>query len=164
MKSTDLYLLLGTNLGERELNLQMARTKIQEGIGLIASLSSIYETLAWGKTDQPNFLNQVIVVKTSLQPSEVLSKTQTIEIELGRIKNEHWGERIIDIDILYYSKKIVNHKNLKIPHPHIQDRRFTLEPLVEISPDFLHPILKKTNIELLRNCTDKLSVSKLSEK
>jgi 2-amino-4-hydroxy-6-hydroxymethyldihydropteridine diphosphokinase len=158
MKANDLYVLLGTNLGEREQNLKLAREKIQEKIGIISSQSSIYETSAWGKTDQPNFLNQVILIKTFLEPSEILSKTQAIEIEFGRIKNQHWGERIIDIDILYYSKKIVNTENLKIPHQFIQDRRFTLEPLVEIAPNFIHPVLRKKNLELLEGCVDNCEV------
>ena len=154
MKVNNLYLLLGTNLGERNQNLKNALAKIEEKIGVITSLSSIYETAAWGKTDQPNFLNQAICVKTSLKPLEVLAQTQKIENVLGRTKTEHWGERIIDIDILYFADKIFETENLQIPHPFIQSRRFTLIPLTEIAAEFIHPKLKKTNAKLLEICED----------
>jgi len=155
-----LYLLLGTNLGDKKLQLERARNAVSEEIGTISTASSIYETAAWGKTDQPSFLNQVLQVRTELTPTEILYKINAIEEELGRIRVEKWGERQIDIDILYYDGSIIDTKDLQIPHPGIPDRRFTLVPLVEIAADFKNPVLNMTNRDLLENCPDSLKVNK----
>ena len=154
-----IFLLLGSNLGNRLKNLKQASTALEEKEIKILMKSSVYETAAWGKTDQQAFLNQVLRVDTSLEPNALLKVILEIELELGRIRKIKWGERLIDIDILYYHQYFLEEDNLKIPHPGIPERRFTLIPLVEICPDFQHPTLKLTQIKLLDNCKDNLEVS-----
>jgi len=156
------YLLLGTNLGNREKNLSIAIVKIRKSLGEVLQQSSIYESEAWGFRDQPSFLNQVIRIKTSLSPEELLKGIAEIEKNMGRIREEKWKERLIDIDILYYEDVILNHNQLVIPHPEIQNRNFTLVPLCEISGTEIHPVLKKTNDELLEASNDPLGVRKAS--
>ena len=151
------YLLLGTNLGSRNKNLSAAIDKIGDK-SLILSKSAIYSTAAWGLEDQADFLNQVVCVKTSLNSLELLEDVLDIEQKLGRERIQKWGSRIIDIDILYFNDEIVEIPKLIIPHPHIQDRKFVLVPLVEMIPDYVHPKLKKTNVELLNECSDSLEV------
>jgi len=148
------YLLLGANLGARELQLQHARLHIEESIGKLANSSHLYETEAWGVTDQPTFINQVLLVETVYSPQEILRRTQLIEDKLGRIRTEKWGARVIDIDILYFNADIINEENLFIPHPLLQERNFVLIPLSEIAPQFIHPILGQTNQSLLYNSPD----------
>ena len=155
------YLLLGSNLGNRHQLLDAAQKHISEHVGNITQTSGLYETAAWGKTDQPAFINQVVEVDTDISPKELLHIIQDIENQMGRIRYEKWGERIIDIDILYYNDLAMEEENIKIPHPEIGNRKFTLAPLVEIAADYLHPILRKTNRELLAACTDPLAVTKL---
>ena len=155
------YLLLGSNLGNRHQLLETAIVHISERIGNISQSSGLYETAAWGKTDQPAFINQVVEVNTSISPQELLQKIQEIENQMGRIRYEKWGERIIDIDILYYADLVLDEENIKVPHPEIAKRMFTLAPLVEIAAGYRHPIFKKTNQELLTECADPLEVTKL---
>lgn len=155
------YLLLGTNLGNREKNLSSAIVEIRKYLGEILQKSSIYESEAWGFRDQPSFLNQVIRIKTSLSPEELLAGIAGIEEDMGRIRYEKWKERLIDIDILYYEDEIINQDQLVIPHPEIQNRNFTLVPLCEISGSGIHPVLKKTNLELLQASKDPLKVNKV---
>ncbi|SHJ53822.1 2-amino-4-hydroxy-6-hydroxymethyldihydropteridinediphosphokinase [Reichenbachiella agariperforans] len=152
------FLLLGTNMGEKETNLQQAFGRISNEIGQVITASSIYRTSAWGKEDQEDFLNQVLKVETDCVPVEVLRICLTIEKELGRVRYERWGTRLIDIDVLYYDKEVINQSNLVIPHPQIQNRRFTLVPLVEIARDFVHPVLGKSQLDLLEECKDVLEV------
>lgn len=154
MKSKKIYLGLGSNLGNREENLQTAQLFITEKFGTIISLSSVYETAAWGFTEQNAFLNQVICIETKFSPIQVLLIILEIEKSMGRIREQKWGTRIIDIDILYYANKIVLLPDLEIPHPFIQERRFVLVPLCEIDGEFVHPKFKQTNDELLRKCQD----------
>jgi 2-amino-4-hydroxy-6-hydroxymethyldihydropteridine diphosphokinase len=158
---TFFFLLLGSNQGNRVQQLSDATNKINQSIGSIEKKSSIYQTAAWGKTDQPDFLNQALIVKSSLSPQKILQTIHSIELEMGRQRTTKWSERTIDIDILYADELILDLPQLKIPHPEIQNRKFVLTPLVEIAPDFVHPILKKTNKELLSMCTDILEVDKL---
>ncbi|UII21076.1 2-amino-4-hydroxy-6-hydroxymethyldihydropteridine diphosphokinase [Fulvivirga ligni] len=157
-----IYLLLGSNLGDKRLLLQEACQKIEEQIGKVKQLTAIYETAAWGKEDQPSFYNQVLEIETEYAPELLLQKTQAIENEMGRVRMEKWGSRIIDIDILYYNSEVLTKDELVVPHPGIPDRRFTLTPLTEIAPDFVHPILGLTNQKLLQQCTDMLPVQKIS--
>lgn len=154
MIRTKVYLGLGSNLGNREENLKIAQCFIEENFGTIISLSSIYETAAWGLTEQNAFLNQVICVETKLPAIKVLQIVLEIEKSMGRIRELKWGARIIDIDILYYANKIVTLPNLSIPHPFIEERRFVLVPLCEIAGEFIHPKLHQTNLELLEKCQD----------
>lgn len=147
-------LSLGSNIGDKLSLLTLAKTLILYQIGQILKFSNIYETEPWGVENQETYLNQVISVETVLTPFELLGIIHQIEKNLGRIREIHYGPRTIDIDILYYGNHILNTENLKIPHPHIQKRRFILVPLSEISPDMLHPLLKKTNQELLEVVKD----------
>lgn len=159
MKRTKVYLGLGSNMGNREENLQIAQRFIEEKLGTIVSLSSIYETAAWGLTEQNAFLNQVICIETNYLPTVVLQIVLEIEKSMGRIREQKWGARIIDIDILYYANKIITLSDLSIPHPFIQERRFVLVPLCEIAGEFIHPKFKQTNLELLEKCQDSGEIS-----
>ena len=155
------FLQTGTNLGDRSKNLEQANIKIEERIGKIIKLSSIYETEAWGVTAQPLFLNQVLLVETNLTVQEVLKTILNIELEMGRVRIQRWAERLIDIDILFFNKVIINQENLIVPHPRIQERNFVLKPLVEIASNLMHPIFNKTMTELLEESEDKLKVYKI---
>lgn len=159
----EVYLLLGTNLGDRAANLEIAISNLRDNIGKINKLSRIYETAAWGKTNQPAFYNQVVSLTTNFPPQILLKRLLAIEAKMGRQRLEKWGERLIDIDILFIGKQIIDSIELQVPHPEIHNRRFTLEPLVEIAPDFLHPILKQTVTEILNNCSDQLDVQPLNQ-
>jgi 2-amino-4-hydroxy-6-hydroxymethyldihydropteridine diphosphokinase len=155
-----IYLLLGSNLGDRIDNLKQAVRYIWS-FSEIIKISSIYETAAWGVTDQPTFYNQVLEIKTATDPQSLLNEILKIEQHIGRIRKEKWGARTIDIDILYYGTKQLNQNDLIIPHPGIAERKFTLAPLVEIAPEFTHPVNGKTNTEMLELLDDQLSVKKL---
>lgn len=157
------YIQLGTNLGQRSENLKKAKDLIQRFIGTISSCSSIYKTAAWGKTDQPDFLNLVLVLTTKLPPFELLFELQNIEEKMDRKRVEHWGSRTIDLDILFYDDITIDYQQLKIPHPLIEQRRFVLEPLLEIAVDFIHPKSGKSIKELSTNCTDQSLVLLLNE-
>jgi len=161
MKRYPVFIVLGSNLGNRKVNLEKAGLEIEKRLGIIKKSSSLYETQAWGKTDQPNFINQVLLVELNLPIENVLDCVLDIEQELGRKRVEKWGARIIDIDLLYAEDLIIDSDKLTLPHAGIADRRFVLQPLVEIAPDFMHPVLKKTNQQLLDLCSDKLLVKKI---
>lgn len=150
------YLSLGGNLGDRTKRLAQARRLIEEKIGPIIQQSSIYETKAWGIENQPDFLNQVVIIETNLSPQKTLSIALAIELLLGRVRTQKWYKRTIDIDILFYEDLILEKEQLTIPHPFISERNFVLAPLAEIVPEFLHPVLQKTMAQLYENCTDKL--------
>lgn len=155
------FLLLGTNMGDRNNNLVNALLAIHQDAGKVYKKSSVYQTAAWGKTDQQPFYNQVIELETSLNPFQLLTTLLSIEQKMGRKRTEHWGERKIDIDILFYGDEIIETSDLIVPHPQLEYRRFTLVPLHEIAPDFVHPVLQKKVYELLEACPDKLSVVKI---
>jgi 2-amino-4-hydroxy-6-hydroxymethyldihydropteridine diphosphokinase len=152
------YLLLGSNQGEREANLQNARKAIEKNIGKIAQKSHHYETQSWGKTDEDDHLNQALEVQTVLSPREVLRKLQQIETEMGRIKTQKYGSRIIDIDILMYENLVVNEPDLVIPHPELPNRNFALIPLMEIAGETEHPTLGLPIEEIYLACEDELEV------
>jgi 2-amino-4-hydroxy-6-hydroxymethyldihydropteridine diphosphokinase len=152
---------LGSNLGNRVLNLNIAIQKIQEEIGNIIAESSIYESAPWGFDSKTTFLNQVIEIETELAPIQLLNSLLKIENELGRTRNlSTYESRIIDLDILFYGDEILNTEALILPHPRIQDRKFVLMPMNEILPEFVHPQLKKTIQQLFDECPDKLWVKK----
>ncbi|MCE7991582.1 MAG: 2-amino-4-hydroxy-6-hydroxymethyldihydropteridine diphosphokinase [Roseivirga sp.] len=153
-----IYLLLGTNLGDRAKNLATARNLLEEQKIAIKALSAVYETDAWGIEEQPGFLNQVLKVATDLSAKELLKTILGVELEMGRVRIQKWGERLIDIDILYYQDQVIDTDELKVPHPEIQNRRFTLVPLVELAAEEVDPVSGNTQQELLAVCPDRLEV------
>lgn len=155
------YLLTGGNLGERKENLQRAKQAIAQQAGQVTAASALYETEAWGIQDQAPFLNQALEIRTELSADDLLQVLLSIEQDLGRVREVKYGPRIIDIDIIFYNHAIIRHPGLTVPHPHMQQRRFVLECLADIAPDFQHPVLGKTVRELLKECPDTLTVNKL---
>jgi 2-amino-4-hydroxy-6-hydroxymethyldihydropteridine diphosphokinase len=145
------FLGIGSNLGDREKSIAQAYGKLEELVGPIFITSNIIETPAWGKKDSPSYLNAVIKIQTSLFPLELIKTVLGIEQELGRVRTEKWASRTIDIDILYFEDWHFSTPSLIIPHPYIQKRAFVLEPLAEIAPDMMHPVLKKSHLELLES-------------
>lgn len=153
-KYINVFLGLGSNVGDRAGQLRAAAALIQKLIGKIARKSHVYETQPWGKTDQDAFLNQVVMVNTVLDPRGLLDAIGKIERELGRERREKWGPRPIDIDVLFYGRRIVRDKGLEIPHPELHKRAFVLAPLLEIAPEYVHPVLKQPIDQLYMNCED----------
>jgi 2-amino-4-hydroxy-6-hydroxymethyldihydropteridine diphosphokinase len=156
------FLSLGSNEGDKLHYLSSAKELLATDLGRIEKVSSIYETEAWGKTNQASFYNQVISLHTTLSPQDCLKKVLQIEQKLGRIRIEKWGSRIIDIDILFYDNKIVLDSNLKVPHPYIEQRNFVLQPLVEIAPTHIHPVWNLSMEMLLKKSKDLLEVKKIA--
>ena len=157
------YLLIGGNTGDRTGYLLQARTLIQERLGYLTKASGIYETAAWGNTNQDDFLNQVVGVETNLSCEGLMAEILNIEEDMGRVRTEKNAPRIIEIDILFYNDEIINEPHLHIPHPEIQNRRFVLIPLAEIAPDFIHPVFKSSVNTLLSECKDPLDVRLFKE-
>lgn len=141
--------------------LQQAVSLLSARCGTVIQQSGTYQTAAWGITDQPAFLNKVVLLQTALSPSGLLSTIHEIETALGRQRDVKWGQRTLDIDILLYNTEVILLPDLIIPHPYMQERRFTLVPLAEIAPAYIHPKLHKTIAELLAICADKLEVHKI---
>jgi 2-amino-4-hydroxy-6-hydroxymethyldihydropteridine diphosphokinase len=162
LDSENVYLLLGSNLGNRNELINAGLEQIALRIGPAFGISSFYETAAWGKEDQPSFLNVAVGLKTSLSPIEVLETALEIELELGRVRHEKWGERLIDIDVIFYGNEIIDMgARLQIPHPQMQFRKFVLEPMAEIASEHVHPVLQLNVSEILERLNDNLSVSKI---
>ncbi len=157
------YILLGGNLGNREKNLTMAGSYIEKEVGKIVRASSIYETASWGIAEQPDFLNQVLLVETNFSAEEIMEIILTIENKMGRTRAEKNASRIIDIDILFFNDEVINEPGLTVPHPQIQNRKFVLLPLNEIASDLIHPTLQLSVKELLSTSKDKLEVKRLKE-
>lgn len=156
-----LYLLLGSNLGNSVATMALAKKRIAEKLGPVRRMSSLYQTAAWGKTDQPDFINQVIIIDTQLPASRCMQIILDIEKDMGRVRSEKNAARVIDIDILYYDKSVISMPGLEIPHPRISLRRFVLVPLNELSPRFTDPVTGQSVHEMLLNCPDKLDVKKI---
>lgn len=154
------YLLLGSNIGNSKASLAKSKTQIEKQIGAIIRQSALYSTAAWGNIKQPDFLNQVIIVETELSAAETMQTILGIEKKMGRVRTIKNAPRIIDIDILFFNKEIIDMPDLNIPHPQIQNRRFVLVPLNQLSPNMKHPEHKKTIHQLLIHCPDKLNVKK----
>lgn len=156
-----IYLLLGSNRQQPLQQLNIAKKNIAKKIGTVTRSSAVYQTAAWGNTRQHDFLNQVIIVQTTLTAAETIQSILTIEKEMGRIRTKKNAPRIIDIDILFFNKEIIDTKMLQVPHPRLQLRNFVLIPLNQLSPNLKHPVLHKTIHQLLRICPDTLTVHKI---
>ncbi|MBL0269333.1 MAG: 2-amino-4-hydroxy-6-hydroxymethyldihydropteridine diphosphokinase [Chitinophagaceae bacterium] len=159
---TKVYLLTGGNMGDRAGALQKARELIEAQCGTLTAVSSLYETAAWGKEDQPAFLNQALELQTSLSARQLIRRILKLEKQMGRLREEKYGPRLIDIDILLYGSEIHDYPLLKVPHPELPNRRFALLPLQEIAAALVHPRLQLTITQLLELCPDPLEVKKYS--
>ncbi|MFN8281385.1 MAG: 2-amino-4-hydroxy-6-hydroxymethyldihydropteridine diphosphokinase [Saprospiraceae bacterium] len=154
MNSVRVILLLGSNLGDRLNNFLKAINLIQERVGNVLRKSSVYETEPWQMNSSLRFLNQALMIQTSLTASETMNKLKVIEREMGRTSTLHYTDRIIDLDIAFWGTEVIEEKDLQIPHPRIHLRKFALVPLEELDPLWIHPTLNCTVQELLRSCQD----------
>lgn len=152
------YLLLGSNLGDKNQNIDRALQMIKEGIGPILDQSSRYLTQPWGVEDQEDFINMAVKVNSDKKPSEVLDTIKKIEEKVGRTETIHWGPRILDIDILYCDDKVIDTEAIKIPHPQIYNRNFVLVPLIEIAGEMIDPVKNISLDEIYERCTDMCEV------
>lgn len=154
-------MLLGSNEGIPLQNLSLAADRIAGQAGPIIARSAIYRTAPWGKSDQPDFYNQALEITSSMTPRALLKTLLEIECEMGRVRLERWGPRIIDIDILLFGDLILNEPDLVVPHPGLPFRRFALLPLADLAPDFIHPALKKSVRQLLDESPDTLMATRI---
>lgn len=154
------YLLLGSNQGDRAAMLDRAIRAISDAIGPVQRTSSVYETAPWGHSEQPAFLNQVVVADTALGAEETMRRLLAIEERMGRRRTWRNAPRTIDIDLLFYGKEILHTETLQLPHPRLAERRFVLTPLNELSPGFIHPETGRTLHQMLQDCRDPLDVKK----
>ena len=153
---------LGSNQGQPLKQLAEAQRHISRRIGRIVKASSVYQTAAWGLEDQPDFLNQVLLVETPYPPLFVLKTALEIERHMGRRRIQKWGPRSIDLDLILFDQVILDHPDLTLPHPHMAERAFVLIPASEVAPNWRHPLTQQSLRELLEHCPDPLSVRKLA--
>lgn len=158
MKNQELVLLIGSNIGDRADYLSKARLHLEKEFGEAILQSKKYKTQAWGITEQDEFLNQALVYNSNFKPEFILEKIKNIEKKIGRKPRNTWTNREIDIDIIFYGSQIFKSRDLYIPHPLMYLRKFVLQPLNEIIPEFKHPLLNKTVSQLLKICNDNLTV------
>lgn len=156
------FILLGSNLGNRLSQLEEACRAIENAGITIIERSSVYETEPWGNNEQPAFLNMMLQIATTLAPDALMQRLLDIEHQMGRKRIQKYGPRTIDIDILFFDDLVYQSTLVSIPHPHIQERRFVLEPMCELAASKKHPVLNKTMYELLMSCEDPLAVKRLS--
>ena len=156
-RKNKVVLSLGGNIGDVKETFIDSIKLLEDSVGQVLKVSSLYSTKAWGVENQPDFLNQVLVLNTELEPQEILDNCMDIEMELGRVRKQKWYERTIDIDILFYNSEIIETPNLIIPHKYIHERNFVLFPIVDIIPSFIHPLLRKSMTELKNECKDELT-------
>lgn len=155
------YIVLGTNLGDRFANLRAAIESMPPEVAVLAE-SQIYETPPWGYEDQPAFLNMVVKAETDLEPESLLKYLKQLEAELGREQNFRWGPRLIDLDILFYDDLVIDTPPLVIPHPRLHERAFVLVPLMEVAPDLIHPIFHRRISDFLAELETK-GISRFSD-
>lgn len=141
------FLGIGTNLGQRRLNLQRAISGMAAGV-TITAVSPLYETPPWGMTEQPHFLNLCLAGRTSLSPPALLAFAKNLEVEMGRQPAERWGPRLIDIDLLFYDNLVIDDEHVTVPHPRLHERAFVLAPLADIAPYFVHPLRGLTVMQM----------------
>jgi len=158
---TEVYIALGSNMGDRNQNLEDACRFIESSAGKIIKRSSVYETEPWGFHQQPDFFNQTIKIETTFAPDRLMKELLAIEENMGRIRTFKNASRVIDIDILFYGDRIINNEHVTIPHPSLEKRKFVLIPLNEIAPELIHPVRKKSVGELLLECMDPLKVERV---
>ncbi len=152
---------LGSNKEDRLAILRNAKSMLLNKLRIINE-GDIFVTSAWGIVDQPDFYNQLILMESELNPYELVRFTQKVELDLGRVRGKKWGPRIIDIDIIYYDNKVIYSPELCIPHKHMNERKFILEPLLELDKTWVHPVEKMGIVALLERCKDKGKVKRLN--
>jgi len=159
------YLSLGSNIGDRETNLLKSITLLQKDAGEVTATSSLYETEPWKMDESGSFINQLIEIRTSLPADKLMDVLLETETKMGRVRSSgKYESRVIDIDILFYNDAIISSDKLTIPHPLLHQRRFVLEPLAELNPNFVHPVLNKAISALLLECNDTYTVAKIMSK
>jgi len=149
----EVVLLLGGNLGERQSFMQRAENELEKKFSIVKK-SVMYESAAWSGDSEGDYLNRAMIIATDKEPSAILSEIQEIEDLLERKRDKRWGDRTMDIDIIYIDELVIETETLTVPHPLIQDRKFVLLPVCELMPAFVHPVLGKTNAQLLEGCED----------
>lgn len=155
------YISLGGNVGNTQEIFQEALKEVEKRIGNILQQSSLYQTAAWGNTEQNDFLNQVVWIESALEANQLLDSLLTIELLFGRERKEPWGPRTLDLDLLFFNQEIIQTDHLMVPHPRIKERKFILVPLNEIAVDYIDPQTGKTIEAILQDCSDDLAVKKI---
>lgn len=158
--TSGIFVGMGSNLGDRPANLQQALQLLQQEGIILSGCSPLYETPSWGKENEPAYLNAVVQLQTSLSPEALLELLLKTENKLGRDRPYRWAPRTLDLDLLYFHQEIRNTDQLTLPHPRIEERKFVLQPLCDLSPGFLHPVSLKNQESLLQECPDTSSITR----